>query len=97
MDYNNMNNWHSDRDRGSRSGNYGFGFDGGGDGRDEIVSVSTWIGIFIVLAIPFVNFIAMLVMAFSDINKNIKNYAKASLVMIVISFVFVLFFKGCAG
>lgn len=95
MDYNNMNNWPLDRDSLPRSGNYGFGDDGGWYGQEEVVSVGTWIGILILLAIPIVNFIALLVIAFSDINTNIKNYAKAVLIIFGIGLLLALLLRGC--
>ncbi len=63
---------------------------------DEVVSIGMWIGILILTAIPFVNIIAVLYMAFGASNENIKNFGKASLIMIGISLLFLLLFGGCS-
>lgn len=50
------------------------------------LSVWSYIGIFILMAIPIVNLIMLLVWSFSDtVNINKKHYAIAVLVMILIS------------
>lgn len=50
------------------------------------LSVGSYIGIFILMAIPIVNLIMLLVWSFSDtVNLNKKHYAIAVLVMILIS------------
>ena len=50
------------------------------------VSVGEWIVTFIVLAIPLVNIIMLFVWAFGGgVNLSKKNYAKATLILIVIS------------
>lgn len=66
-------------------------------GNSEVVSVAAWVGILILLAIPIVNIIALLIMAFSNGNKNIQNYAKASLLLILIGVMIILFFGACAS
>jgi len=63
---------------------------------DEVVSIGAWIGILIVTAIPFVNFIGLLIMAFVVENKNIKNYARASLTLLVIGLVLAILLRGCS-
>lgn len=50
----------------------------------EVVSVGRWIGVFILSMIPFANIVLLLVWAFgSNENKNISNYAKAIVCMIL--------------
>ncbi|CAG9622502.1 hypothetical protein [Sutcliffiella rhizosphaerae] len=58
------------------------------DNDNEEVSLGQWLIILILLAIPFLNIIVMLFLAFGDHNQSIKNFAKASLIMIVIGFLF---------
>jgi uncharacterized Zn finger protein (UPF0148 family) len=49
------------------------------------ISVLGYIGIFLLMCIPLVNLILLFVWAFSkDTNKNKKNFAIASLIMIVV-------------
>ncbi|GAA0472657.1 hypothetical protein [Alkalibacillus silvisoli] len=58
------------------------------------VSIVTWIVVLILIAIPFLNLIACLVMAFGDFNLNLKNFAKATLILMVIGLVVGAFFTG---
>lgn len=52
---------------------------------EKIYSVSQWFGTFLLLFIPVVNIILLFVWAFSNkINKNKKNWARASLFIAVI-------------
>ncbi|MGP4073546.1 hypothetical protein ACTWQB_13430 [Piscibacillus sp. B03] len=60
---------------------------------DEVVSLGTWVILLIVLAIPIINFIVYLVLALGDHNENLKNFAKASLLLMLIA----IFFSGCAA
>lgn len=62
---------------------------------DDVVSTGAWIGISILLAIPIVNIVAMLYMAFSAENQNVKNFAKAGLIIIGISIVLSLLLVAC--
>ncbi len=41
----------------------------------------------ILFAVPIVGFIACIIMAFTAKNKNIKNYARATLIWMIIAFV----------
>ncbi|MGF7060343.1 hypothetical protein [Brassicibacter mesophilus] len=63
---------------------------------DEVVTLGTWIGVLFITGIPLVNIIGLLVMAFGVENKNIRNYARASLILLVIGFAIVLLLKGCS-
>jgi len=63
--------------------------------QDTVVSVGTWVLISIALAIPLINLLVMLYLAFGSENQNLKNYGKAGLIMIVIAVVFSLLFVSC--
>lgn len=63
---------------------------------DDVISIGTWILLLIVLAIPFVNIIGLLVMAFGARNENIKNFGKAILILFVILLIFSLLAKACS-
>lgn len=57
------------------------------------VSTSTWFWLIFLLVIPIVNIIALLIMVLSDnINENIKNYARASLIWVAIGLFLVIIF-----
>ena len=64
--------------------------------RDEVVGIGVWIGILILTAIPLVNFIGLIIMALSQGNKNISNYAKASLIIIAIPMTLFILLKACS-
>jgi prepilin-type N-terminal cleavage/methylation domain-containing protein len=64
---------------------------------NDVVSVGTWVLIFILLAIPIVNIIGLLIMAFGQGNANLKNFAKASLILMGISLVLIIMVKGCGA
>ncbi len=49
----------------------------------EIVSIWLWIVILILTAIPIVNLISLLTLAFFVENKNLQNYGRASLIVVV--------------
>ena len=52
------------------------------------VPVSTWFWLNLLIAIPIVNIIALLLMAFSgSLNENIQNFAKAALIWMLIGIV----------
>ncbi|GEM_PF-6552073 len=64
--------------------NYRIGAGSRNKGKEETVSVLKWVCIFVLVAVPLVNFIPLLIMAFADINLNIKNFAKAMLIFMSI-------------
>ncbi|SHJ81155.1 hypothetical protein SAMN02745248_00999 [Hathewaya proteolytica DSM 3090] len=74
--------------------NHNVKYGGHGDNND-VVSIGTWIAILILTAIPILNIIGLLVMAFSQGNKNIKNFAKATLLVAAILVIFGMMFKAC--
>lgn len=57
---------------------------------DEVVGIGIWVLISIVLAIPVVNLIGMLYLAFGADNKNLNNFGKAGLILIGIALLFTL-------
>lgn len=63
----------------------------------DTVSIGQWVGIMIVLAIPFINIIALFVLAFTWDNENINNFGKASLILALVGFVLVVLLKGCTA
>ena len=64
----------------------------------SIVTIGDWIITMILMCIPFVNFIMLLVWAFSDGTPVSKaNWAKATLIFMLIGFVLVILFWGAIG
>ncbi|WP_222927477.1 hypothetical protein [Sutcliffiella horikoshii] len=60
------------------------------------VTIGTWIVVLILIAIPFVGFIVLLVLAFGDHNESLKNFAKATLILLVIGFFLTMLGVGCS-
>ena len=64
----------------------------------SIVTIGDWIITMILMCIPFVNFIMLLVWAFSAGTPVSKaNWAKATLIFMPIGFVLVILFWGAIG
>jgi uncharacterized membrane protein YvbJ len=63
----------------------------------EEVPISKWIMILILLAIPIVNIVAVLLLAFVPDNRSINNFGKASLILGIIGIIIVVLFRGCSG
>lgn len=62
--------------------NYGL------DQREQVMTVKKWLITSLILMIPIVNIVMLFVWAFGDsANKNKANYAKASLLMMLIGIV----------
>ena len=62
------------------------------------VTIGDWIITMILMCIPFVNFIMLLVWAFSAGTPVSKaNWAKATLIFMLIGFVLVILFSGAIG
>ncbi len=57
------------------------------DNTSKVVGTGLYIGLMILFAIPIIGFIACIIMAFTAKNKNIKNYARATLIWMIIAFV----------
>lgn len=63
-------------------------------GNSEVVTIGTWMGIMLILAIPIVNLIAIFIMAFGSSNMNIKNFGRATLIFAGIGLVLSLLLIG---
>lgn len=66
-----------------------------GGGTDDVVSIGTWILILIVTAIPVINLISFFIMAFGIENENIKNFGKASLIVLAVGALLGFLLAGC--
>lgn len=60
--------------------------------KDDEVSWLMWFVIIIITIIPGVNILSLLIMARTNININIKNYAKAALLFIIMVVVLFLLY-----
>lgn len=62
----------------------------------SVMSVKDWIITFLIMCIPIVNIVMLFIWALSDdsTNENKKNWAKASLLMVVIGFIFAMLVYG---
>ncbi|GGD15451.1 hypothetical protein [Pontibacillus salipaludis] len=49
---------------------------------DQVVSVKKWLLYLILLAIPGVNIVTLFILAFGNKNETVRNYGKASLLLI---------------
>ncbi|TFB22905.1 hypothetical protein E3U55_06605 [Filobacillus milosensis] len=63
---------------------------------DEVVSLGAWILILILTAIPIVNIITVLVLAFGHDNENLNNYGKAALILMVLGLFLAMLTGGCS-
>ena len=54
----------------------------------KVVGTGAFFGLIFLFAIPVIGWLACLIMAFASKNKNIKHYARAMLIWIVIGLVF---------
>lgn len=60
--------------------------------KDEVVSLFKWLCIIFISIIPIVNVLALIIMACTDINLSIKNFAKGALIIIfILVFLFLLY------
>ncbi|MDD2385393.1 MAG: hypothetical protein PHP52_01265 [Bacteroidales bacterium] len=53
------------------------------------IKIGEWIGVMIIMAIPLINFIMLLVWAFGNGNPSKANWAKAALLVGIISSVII--------
>ena len=58
------------------------------DESDGVVSTGTFFGTMLLFALPFIGFIACIIMCFAPKRKSLKNYAKANLIWAIIGLVF---------
>ncbi|GMQ62951.1 hypothetical protein [Vallitalea maricola] len=63
----------------------------------EDVTLGEWIIILILLAIPIVNIIVLVLLAFVWNNTSINNFGKASLILGIIGIVIFFLLRGCSG
>lgn len=56
----------------------------------EVLSVGQYLIMFIVMSIPIINIILMIVWATSPQNQNRKNFAIASIILLLVGFIFSL-------
>lgn len=57
------------------------------------LSVGDWIMVFLLLGIPVVGFILIIYWSFGEnVNINKKNFSKATLLLIVLTFALIIFF-----
>lgn len=57
------------------------------------LSVGDWIVVFLLLGIPVVGFILIIYWSFGEnVNINKKNFSKATLLLIVLTFALIIFF-----
>ena len=54
----------------------------------KVVSTGAFFGLIFLFAIPVIGWLACLIMAFAPKNKNIKHYARAMLIWLIIGLVF---------
>lgn len=59
-----------------------------------VMSVWSYLGLFILSAIPVIGIILIIVFAIDSSNKNKSNYCRAMILMWVISVLFVIIFKS---
>ncbi len=57
------------------------------DNTNKVVGTGLYIGLMILFSIPIIGFIACIIITFTAKNKNIKNYARATLICMIIAFV----------
>ena len=58
------------------------------DPASKVVSTGTFFGTTLLFALPFIGFIACIIMCFAPKRKSLKNYAKANLIWAIIGLVF---------
>ena len=64
--------------------------------KETPVGVGEWIITMILTGIPVVGFIMLIVWAFSAEKTSKKNYAKATLIFMIIAVVFTVLLVGCS-
>lgn len=65
--------------------------------RKEPLSVGQWILTIFLLAIPVINIIMLFVWAFGGNKDERENFAKASLIWMLLGFLMIVFFVSCVG
>ncbi len=96
--YNNFNNYDNETDgKYYSSDNYNYRDSYDDSEVSEVVGIGTWSFVLIVTAIPFVNIIALFILAFGVKNQNLKNYGKGALIVIVILTLLGFTLRGCTS
>ena len=67
------------------------------DPNKEVMKMGDWLITLIIMAIPCVGLIMGFVWAFGNGNENRRNYARASLIMMLIGAVLLAIFYGAMG
>ncbi len=57
------------------------------DPKNKIVGTGTYFGLMLLFAIPIIGFIACIIMSFAPKNKNLKHFARATLIWSIIGLV----------
>ena len=65
--------------------------------KEDPVGVGEWILTFIISGLPVIGFIMLIVWAFSARKTSKKNYAKATLLLMIIAFVLCVLLVGCSA
>ena len=91
-DFNNYNNQTDGKHYINNNYNYRDSYED-----SEIVGIGTWIFVLIATAIPFVNIIALFILAFGVKNQNLKNYGKGALIVIGIFILLGVMVRGCTS
>ena len=64
---------------------------------EEPMSLGNWVITLLITYIPVVGFIMTIVWALTASNTSKKNYARATLLFMIIGFVLVMLMSGCAA
>ncbi len=54
---------------------------------NKVISTAAYFWLMLLYALPVVGFISCIIMAFAPRNRNLKNYAKATLIWVIVSLV----------
>ncbi len=63
----------------------------------DTVSIGTWILILLGTGIPIVNIIVIIGLSFGSQNETLRNFGKASLILLGIGIVLAVLLGGCRG
>lgn len=62
--------------------------------KNDGISIGMWVGILILLAIPIVGLITLIILVGNE-DTILSNFAKASLILMLLGFVLTLLLAGC--
>ena len=60
--------------------------------KEDEISIGMWVGVLILMAIPYLNIVVILAIAFAGDNETLKNFGKAMLIIQILSFLLGLLF-----